>query len=133
MSTSLSLLPQELIISERDIACLILEILATHQQAKTLFAFTFILAFYKPNKMPADEMWGKGLSFPRRPLALRISFQSPRPSGTLLCWGQLDSGSQLFCSLPLLGWNSQAFATWLPCASQWVESASPPANFGFGH
>lgn len=73
MSTSLPFLPQELITSERDIACLILEMLATHRWVKTLFAFTFILTFYEPNKMPADEMWGKGLSFPRRTLALRSS------------------------------------------------------------
>lgn len=48
--------------------------LASHRQVKILFAFTFILIFYEPNKMPADEMWGKGLSLPRRTLALRSSF-----------------------------------------------------------
>lgn len=74
MSISLPFLPQKLITSERDIACLILEMLATRWQVKILFAFAFILTFYEPNKMPADEMWGKGLSFPRRTLALRSSF-----------------------------------------------------------
>lgn len=74
MSTSLPFLPQELIASERDIACLILEMLASHRQVKILFTFTFILIFYEPNKMPANEMWGKGLSFLRRTLALRSSF-----------------------------------------------------------
>lgn len=50
----------------------------------TLFAFPFILAFHEPDQIHADEIWREGLSFPRRTLALRNSFQSLRPSGTLL-------------------------------------------------
>lgn len=50
----------------------------------TLFAFPFILAFHEPEQIHADEIWREGLSFPRRTLALRNSFQSLRPSGTVL-------------------------------------------------